>query len=371
MTTIYFIRHAEAEGNLYRIAQGQQDSILTSRGYRQLNALARRFRDIPVDAVYASDLTRTCVTAQAVAVPKGLPIQKRPGLREICVGSWEGRAWGDIAREDPQMLEYFTAHPEQWRADGAESMAAVRDRVLAEVTDIARENEGRTVAVVSHGCALRLLLGHLQGYGLDQMAGTPHGNNTAVSLAEYEDGKFRVMFRDDSSHLRRLTDLARKKASNGVEPGLWYAPLQLPEQGDLLARWAEEVWPVADGGDFDQEQLLAQAAARPTLVAWLEDAPAGCLQLEPERQAAEKKGWISLYCLGPDCRDRGLGVQLLGQAVQYYRAQGRQALRLALAGSDGGAARFFRRCGFTPAGTENGRMIFEMPIISRSWKPEE
>ena len=28
MTTIYLIRHAEAEGNLYRIAQGQYNSLL-------------------------------------------------------------------------------------------------------------------------------------------------------------------------------------------------------------------------------------------------------------------------------------------------------------------------------------------------------
>ena len=27
MTTIYLIRHAEAEGNLYRIAQGQANSL--------------------------------------------------------------------------------------------------------------------------------------------------------------------------------------------------------------------------------------------------------------------------------------------------------------------------------------------------------
>ncbi|MBE6995878.1 MAG: histidine phosphatase family protein, partial [Ruminococcaceae bacterium] len=32
MTTIYLIRHAEAEGNLYRIAQGQGNSNLTDRG---------------------------------------------------------------------------------------------------------------------------------------------------------------------------------------------------------------------------------------------------------------------------------------------------------------------------------------------------
>ena len=40
MTTIYLIRHAEADGNLYRRAHGWYDSVITDRGYRQIAALA-------------------------------------------------------------------------------------------------------------------------------------------------------------------------------------------------------------------------------------------------------------------------------------------------------------------------------------------
>ena len=101
MTTIYLIRHAEAEGNLYRIAQGQANSSITDRGERQIQALARRFADIPIDAVYASDLYRTCATASAIYKPKGLPLHRRRDLREICVGVWEEKTWGEIARQDP------------------------------------------------------------------------------------------------------------------------------------------------------------------------------------------------------------------------------------------------------------------------------
>ena len=94
MTTIYLIRHAEAEGNLYRIAQGQANSSITDRGERRIQALARRFADIPIDAVYASDLYRTCATASAIYKPKGLPLHRRRDLREICVGVWEEKTWG-------------------------------------------------------------------------------------------------------------------------------------------------------------------------------------------------------------------------------------------------------------------------------------
>lgn len=88
MTTIYLVRHAEAEGNLYRIAHGHYNSCITDdRGCRQIRALAERFRDVPVDAVYASDLIRTRTTAQSIYLPKGLELHPDPAFREICMGS--------------------------------------------------------------------------------------------------------------------------------------------------------------------------------------------------------------------------------------------------------------------------------------------
>ena len=65
MTKLYLIRHAEAEGNLYRIAHGQYNSILTDRGMEQVEALRRRFEGEHIDAVYSSDLCRTCTTVCA------------------------------------------------------------------------------------------------------------------------------------------------------------------------------------------------------------------------------------------------------------------------------------------------------------------
>lgn len=86
MTTIYLIRHAEAEGNLYRIAQGQHESILTDRGWRQVQALERRFEGVHIDAVYTSDLYRTCATASAICRPRDLKPIRRKDLRR---SAWE------------------------------------------------------------------------------------------------------------------------------------------------------------------------------------------------------------------------------------------------------------------------------------------
>ena len=65
-------------------------------------------------------------------------------------------------------------------------------------------------------------------------------------------------------------------------------------------------------------------------------------------RVAPATGWISLLCIRPDRRRQGLGVQLLGQAVQRVRAAGGQVLRAAVP-ADPGTEAFFDACGFRPA----------------------
>ncbi|MDD3346155.1 GNAT family N-acetyltransferase [Oscillibacter sp.] len=363
MTRIYLIRHAEAEGNLYRIAQGQYDSILTDRGWRQVHALERRFADIAVDAVYSSDLYRTCATASALCKPKGLSLHRRRDLREISVGDWEQQTWGEIYRRDPVQMENFSRRLTQWHTAGAERPEAVRDRVLGAVREIAEKNEGRTVAVFSHGYAIRLLLATLQGCTLEEVGNTPHGDNTAVSLLEAEKGALRVVFRDDNSHLQTPEFLAGEKVrsrDSALEPGLWFAPLKPEEQASFLTDCVAEVWPEVGGGrPFQKERLLSDAARRPTLVGYLGEEPVGLLQLGPARE------WISLVCVRRQYRTRGFGVQMIGQAVQHVRPLGGEALRIALP-KDSSAGAFFADYGFHPKGETDGeRDVLEKDICFR------
>ena len=183
MTKIYLIRHAEAEGNLYRIAHGQEEGLITDyRGPRQMQALARRFRDIPVDAVYASDLIRTQTTAQAVYVPKGLPLHLEPAFREVHMGVWEGLTWRQIETRWPLQMMEFNHQLDRWQVEGCETAQTVLDRYLPALRRVAREHDGQTVAVFSHGAAMRIVLGTLQGLPLAEIGQSPHGDNTAVSL---------------------------------------------------------------------------------------------------------------------------------------------------------------------------------------------
>ena len=123
MTRLYLIRHAEAEGNIFRRMQGHYNSRITPNGLRQIAALEQRFADIPIDGVWSSDLFRTRRTAEAIYRPKGLPLHPDPRFREVNVGIWEDRPFGELEWSWPEELDAFYHRPETWNVSGAETFA--------------------------------------------------------------------------------------------------------------------------------------------------------------------------------------------------------------------------------------------------------
>ena len=217
MTTIYLIRHAEAEGNLYRRAHGWYNSTITDRGYRQIAALTKRFTDTKFDAVYSSDRFRTMITALSIYKTHGLPLRTVRALREIDVGYWEDTPWAELERIDPEQLANFSNDSQNWHVPGCESFAEVRERMRKALTEIAEAHPNGTVAVFSHGMAMRIIVGTLQGMTLHEIDRTGHAENTAVAKLEYKNGTFNVIFRDDASHLGDNIATVRKHMQNIVK----------------------------------------------------------------------------------------------------------------------------------------------------------
>lgn len=327
---LYLIRHAEADGNLYRVAQGQDDSSVTDRGLRQIGALERRFAGVPVDAAYSSDLYRTCRTAAAICAPRDLPLHRRRALREICVGAWERRPWGEIYREDPVQMMNSLQDLGHWHVPGGEAPEAVQARMLSCLRDIARENPGKTVAVFSHGCAIRLTLAALMGKTIAELSEVPLGQNTAVSCLRWDGEDFQVLFANDASHLETLSDGTPRRwrtMSNGLEPGLRYLP--------------------AERAPAAYAALTGTLPSGYTLLGCREDEPVGALRLDDTRDAERKRAWLAELTVAESWRCRSYGTQLLGQAVQHCRDRGRETL--CAPDGDEATRHFLRQQGFTPA----------------------
>lgn len=361
MTKVYLIRHAEAEGNLYRRIQGWYDGLITENGYRQIRALEERFRDIHVDAVYSSDLLRTRTTAGAVYKPKKLPLFTDVALREVHMGWWEDRPWAEIRRTDQEEFSQFRAASPAWKVSGGESLDEVRQRVGRELQKLALRHDGQTIAVFSHGTAIRNALTWLEGKPVDGCLDRPHGDNTAVSLLEFHGDAAQIIFENDNSHLSEEISTLHRQGWTERGPqtaDLWFRPLIFSAEDTFYAYARKEAWMAVHGtlegfqGAAYLQNASRQSRQDPDAIqcAMLDERVVGIVQLDPDQDAEKGVGVIPFCYILPEYRYQGLGVQLLGQAVSTYRPLGRDILRLRCAQENEAGQRFYRKYGFHKTG---------------------
>lgn len=210
MTEIYVVRHCEARGNIDRVFHGHTDSNISEKGAMQLELLADRFSDTPLDAMYSSPLKRARLTAFAVVKRHPVPIEVRDGLIEINGGYMEGRPWSDLPILNEQDAIDWNTRPHLFRPEGGESMAEVYDRIWDTVTGIAAENKGRRIGIATHGCAIRNLICRAEGRPIEELSFVDWCDNTAVSLLRFDDEmNCTVVFKNDISHLdEKMSTLA-------------------------------------------------------------------------------------------------------------------------------------------------------------------
>ena len=201
MTSIYLVRHCQAQGNVNRVFQGRIDSEISEEGRRQLDRLAERFRRIPLDAVYTSPLQRARLTAEALNRYHGLPVRTDARFIEIDGGCWEGHSWEEFPHTDPQQCDDWLNAPWRFQTRGGEAMACVYARMAEGLTAVAAAHPGEAVAVASHGCAIRNALCWARGWPIERLGEVPWADNTAVALLAWEEGRPRIVFENDCSNL--------------------------------------------------------------------------------------------------------------------------------------------------------------------------
>ena len=318
MTTVYLIRHAEAEGNLYRRIHGWYNSLITPRGRLQIQALERRFDGVHIDEVWSSPLFRTMTTAGAIFRPRGLELHTHPGLREICFGQWEDRTFGDTRHNSPREMELFGRTDPTWQVPGGETFSGAAARFDAALRSIAAANPGRTVAVFAHGSVIRQFLALARNIPESDWACLPFCDNTAVTLLTFDGEGFSVEYEGDSSHLSdEISTLRRqswwRRQAPAEEVNLWFRPAALPRDESIL-KAAGLALPEEEG------QLLLSAAVK--------DRTAGLLLLDSRSHADQGAGLISRLYLELAQRVEYTALQLIGQAVSVFRPMGLERLLL-------------------------------------------
>ncbi|MEO6943001.1 MAG: histidine phosphatase family protein [Terrimesophilobacter sp.] len=180
---LFLIRHGQTPGNVL----GQLDTAhpgpgLTGLGHSQAVALARTFAHVDVDALFASTLVRTQLTAAPLSAARKIAVEVLAGLHEIGAGDLE-------LRSDPDSIRRYVETVYAWGlgdleaklpggADGNDFFA----RFDSDVATMA--NSGvNAAAAFSHGAAIRVWVSS-RAVNVTPEFGTEHalGNTGVVTL---------------------------------------------------------------------------------------------------------------------------------------------------------------------------------------------
>lgn len=202
VTTLYIIRHCQSMGNIQHRFQGRYDAPVSPDGEKQLDLLSLRFRNVQLDAVYTSPLSRALRTAEAVNRFHGLPIQKRDGLLELDVGEMENLELSEIGIKFPEVAKNWDQSPDLCEFPGGETMKEAYVRANRAIDEIVSENPGKTVVVITHGGVIRNLDARIRTGRIEGMRdGTVFGNTGVSILTVDGEGKLAWKQVNDLSHL--------------------------------------------------------------------------------------------------------------------------------------------------------------------------
>jgi broad specificity phosphatase PhoE len=153
---LLLIRHGQTPANvLGQLDTAQPGPGLTELGLRQAAEIPDALGSETVDALFASTLVRTQLTAAPLAAVRGLDVEVRTGLHEIEAGDLESHSDRDSVRIYLETVFAWGSGNLDVVMPGGPDGYEFFGRYNADLEAIANSGAD-TAAVVSHGAAIRV-----------------------------------------------------------------------------------------------------------------------------------------------------------------------------------------------------------------------
>ena len=209
MTSIYLVRHGQTAWNREEIFRGRTDVPLDETGLKQAELAGEYLKEVKIDAIYSSPLSRALETAEKIARFHNLKVQPLEGIIDMSFGNWEGHAHQEIKKNDSETYRRWREEPHLVRLPGGESLDDVRVRSMAALEEVIRKHPGKALILVSHRVVNKVLICGI--LGLDnshfwQISQDP----TAINLIQYRNGKYILSLMNETCHLKPLKEERQK-----------------------------------------------------------------------------------------------------------------------------------------------------------------
>ena len=161
---ICVVRHGETDWNIAGILQGWLDVELNERGREQAREMAATFAAWGFTRVYTSPLRRSLETAEIIAAQLRLPAPTpHAGLKERNFGDVQGIPKAELAEQNPLLFQQILKRNPACSFTQGEEMEEFARRVLDAVMDIAGNNRGERILVITHGWTMDVVTREVSG----------------------------------------------------------------------------------------------------------------------------------------------------------------------------------------------------------------
>jgi len=154
MNTFYIVRHGETENNRVHRLSGWIDTPLTANGLQPTEKVIAKLANLPIDAMYSSDVGRAFITAYALA--RGLnftkEIKRLSGLREVNYGDAANMLSAEAYKLYPKLDRdtHFTP-------PNGESLDHMQTRVFQTIDELDSAHTNATIVLVCHSGVMAAL----------------------------------------------------------------------------------------------------------------------------------------------------------------------------------------------------------------------
>lgn len=143
---IYVVRHGQTDYNINGLFQGRKDIPLNSVGIKQAEETAQKFKNIPVDIILVSPLTRAKETSKYISKVTGVKPIIEQDLIERNFGDMEGKP----NREDCN-IKMLLDYEKNYNICNVEPIQSLFKRVSDCLDKIIDKYMGKNVVLVTHG----------------------------------------------------------------------------------------------------------------------------------------------------------------------------------------------------------------------------
>jgi probable phosphomutase (TIGR03848 family) len=195
VTTLVLVRHGVTAATGHRLG-GRTEVGLSEDGRAQAKAVGARLAPLSVRALYASPLTRTWQTAEAIGEAVGRAPQVCDGLLEVDYGRWTDRTLTSVART--KLWPVIQSRPSLAAFPDGETIRGAQMRAADAVEELVRRHRRGLVVAVSHADVIKALVAFYLSLPLDGFQRLHVAPASVTVLALSQGGRpLLVRFNDD------------------------------------------------------------------------------------------------------------------------------------------------------------------------------